>query len=186
MKRLNLQIFADAVDSINKASLVGRSRRVSFMDVGASGAEKFVRMQGFTSMSESKSPNEYSRRYVDEDTERSDVTGYATGQAFSFDRYSPYTVHQKLAEIVDGEKLGSDTHVTIVTVDLFSEGEAKTARKRTYSVVPDSVGDGTDALIYSGTFKAVSDTEVGTATSVDGWKTAVYKAPSDLVIPASK
>ncbi|MEG7531436.1 MAG: hypothetical protein RSF83_08570, partial [Hungatella sp.] len=140
-------------------------------------------MQGFTSMNEQKSPIEYSRRYVDEDTQRNDVTGYAAGQGFSFDRYSPYSVHQKLAEIIDGEKTGSDTHVTIVTVDLFSEGEAKIARKRTYAVVPDSIGDGTDALIYSGTFKAISDAEVGTATSADGWMTAAYKVP---VAPPAK
>lgn len=178
MKRFELQLFAaDVVDNINKAALIGRSKRVAFMGIGESGTEKFVRMQGFTSMNEQKSPTEYGRRYIDEDTQRSDVTGYAAGMGFSFDRYSPYSVHQKLAEIVDGEKLGSDTHVTIVTVDLFGESETKTARKRTYSVVPDSVGDGTDALIYSGTFKAVSDAEVGTATSTDGWATATYKAP---------
>lgn len=177
MERFNLQLFAE-VDGINQAALVGRSKRVAFMNIGESGAEKYVRMQGFTSMNEQKSPTEYSRRYVDEDTQRSDVTGYATGQGFSFDRYSPYSVHQKLADIIDGEKLGSDTHVTIVTVDLFSEEEAKIARRRVYSVVPDTVGDGTDALIYSGTFKAVSDAETGTATSADGWKTATYKSPT--------
>ena len=178
MKRYDLQVFADT-DSISNAALVGRSKRVAFMDVGTESAPKFIRMQGFTSMNDQKSPTEYSRRYVDEDTQRSDVTGYATGQAFSFDRYSPFSVHQKLAEIIDGEKLGSDTHVTIVTVDLFTEGEAKVARKRLYSVVPDSVGDGTDALIYSGTFKAVSAAEVGTATSADGWQTATYAAPTE-------
>lgn len=182
MKRLDLQLFAD---NINAAALVGRSKRVSFMDVGTSGTENLVRMQGFTSMNEQKSPMEYSRKYVDEDMQRSDVSGYATGHAFSFDRYSPYSVHQKLAEIVDGEKLGSDTHVTIVTVDLFSDGESKEARRRTYSVVPDTVGDGTDALIYSGTFKAVSNAEVGTATSADGWMTAIYKAKESQVAPAS-
>ncbi len=178
MKDFDLQLFAvEDVDAISKANLVGRSRRVAFMDIG-SGEEKYVRMQGFTSMNEQKSPTEYSRRYVDEDTQRSDVTGYATAMAFSFDRYSPFSVHQKLAAIIDGEKLGSDTHVTIVTVDLFSDAEAgKVARKRTYSVIPDTIGDGTDALIYSGTFRAVGEFEEGTASSEDGWQTITYKGP---------
>lgn len=173
MKRFELQLFAD-VDNINEAKLVGRSKRVAFMSVGVGDTVKYIRMQGFTSMNEQKSPTEYSRKYVDEDTQRSDVTGYATGMAFSFDRYSPFSVHRELAEIIDGEKLGSDTHVEIVVVDLFTDGEAKTARKRTYSVVPDSIGDGTDALIYSGTFKAVSKITEGTATSSDNWQTLTF------------
>lgn len=180
--RFYLQLFAAESDSINNAKLVGRSKRVAFMNVGTSEEPKFVRMQGFTNLNEQKSPTEYSRRYVDEETQRSDVTGYATGQAFSFDRYSPFSVHQKLADIIDGEKIGTDTHVEIVTVDLFSDGEAKMARKRTYSVVPDSTGDGTDALIYSGTFKAVSKIEKGTATSADNWQTVAYtKTETDSI-----
>lgn len=176
MKKYDFQIFEE-VDNLKEATLVGRSKRVAFMDVGKPESSKFVRMQGFTSMSEQKSPTEYSRRYVDEDTERSDVTGYATAQAFSFDRYSPFSVHKKLADIIDGEKLGSDTHVDIVVVDLFSTGEAKLARKRTYAVIPDTTGDGTDALIYSGTFRAASAIEEGTASSKDGWQTITYTPP---------
>lgn len=174
MGKFNLQIFSAENNNINQAKLVGRSKRVAFMNVGTGEEPKFVRMQGFTNLNEQKSPTEYSRRYVDEETQRSDVTGYATGQAFSFDRYSPYTVHQKLADIIDGEKIGTDTHVEIVTVDLFSDGEEKLARRRTYSVVPDTSGDGTDALIYSGTFKAISGIEEGTATSADKWQTVVF------------
>ena len=168
MKKYDFQMFEE-VDNLKEATLVGRSKRVAFMDVGKPESSKFVRMQGFTSLSEQKSPTEYSRRYVDEDTERSDVTGYATAQAFS--------VHKKLADIIDGEKLGSDTHVDIVVVDLFSTGEAKLARKRTYAVIPDTTGDGTDALIYSGTFRAASAIEEGTASSKDGWQTITYTPP---------
>lgn len=37
----------------------------------------YTRMTGFTSMSESKNSTEYSRQYVDEASERSDVVGYS-------------------------------------------------------------------------------------------------------------
>ena len=37
-------------------------------------------------------------------------------------------VHEALAAISDGELLGSDTHVEIVTVDLFSSAEQKPAK----------------------------------------------------------
>lgn len=157
--------------------LIQRADRVAFMDTDTTGSTPaFTRMTGFTTMTGSKEPKEYSRQYVDESTERSDVVGYAPGVEYSFDRHTNNPVHEKIAEISDKEKVGSDTHVDIVTVDLFTEddeGRCK-AIKRTYAVIPDSDGDGTDALIYSGNFKAVSQIEEGYATSDDEWQTATY------------
>lgn len=178
MTKYNLQFFAETVDDIDDGKLVSRERRVAFMNVGTPEVPSYVRMQGFTSLSDAKSPSEYTRRYVDEATERDDVTGYASTISFSFDRYSPFSVHEKLADIIDGEKLGSDTHVEIVTVDFFTNPTKPVARKRLYSVIPDTTGDGTDALIYSGSFRAIGDPEVGTATSTDNWNTLTYAAPS--------
>lgn len=59
-----------------KKKLVGRHKRVAFMDVAGDG-KTYTRMTGFTSMSESKNASEYSRHYVDEESERTDVVGYA-------------------------------------------------------------------------------------------------------------
>lgn len=170
------------VDKINEAKLVKRSKRLSFMNVGESAESKLVRMQGFTTMSESKSPKQYTRTYADEDSERSDVVGYATQIGYSFDRHSPLSVHEKIAEITDGEYTGSDAYVEIVTVDIFTEGEKKVARKRTYAVMPDTTGDGNDALIYSGNFRAIGEMTLGKATSADNWQTATFTA--DAVAPA--
>lgn len=162
------------VDKLNEGKLIKRSKRVSFMNVGTTDEPKYIRMQGFSSMSESKSAKEYSRQYVDEDTERSDVVGYATQIGYSFDRHSPFSVHEKIAEITDNEYTGSDATVEIVTVDLFTDGDAKVARKRAYSVIPDTTGDGTDALIYSGNFRAAGEFTLGTATSSDKWQTVTF------------
>lgn len=162
-----------------KEVLVKRSQRVSYMDTAASaGPASFERMTGFTAITNTKNPKEYSRQYVDRDTETSDVVGYAPAKEYSFDRYSNNPVHEKIAKIHDGELLGNDTHVDIVTVDLFkksSTGEKYHAEKRTFAVIPDTDGDGTDALTYSGSFKAVSDIEVGYATFAEGdFKKATY------------
>lgn len=162
-----------------KEVLVKRSQRVAYMDTAAStGSASFERMTGFTSITNAKNPKEYSRQYVDMDTETSDVVGYAPAIEYSFDRYSNNPVHEKIAKIHDGELLGNDTHVDIVTVDLFkksSTGEKYHAVKRTYAVIPDSDGDGTDALIYSGSLKAVSAIEVGNVTFAEGdFKKATY------------
>ena len=46
----------------------------------------------------------------------------------------------------------------------------------TWSVIPDTEGDGTDALIYKGSFKAAGEITKGTATTTDGWKTCTFTA----------
>ncbi len=157
--------------------MIQRADRVAFMNTDTAGSTpKFERMTGFTTMSGSKNPKEYNRQYVDESTERADVVGYATSVEYSFDRHTNNPVHDMLAKISDKEKVGSDTHVDIVNVELFTEDDEGRceASKRKYAVVPDTDGDGTDALIYSGTFKAVSSIVEGYATSEDGWKTITF------------
>lgn len=160
-----------------KPKIVRRSQRVAFMDTDTTGSSpELERMTGFTTMTNSKNPKEYSRQYVDEDAERSDVIGYAPSIEFSYDRHTNTPVHDRLSEIHDKELLGDDAHVDIVSVDLFTADEQNRckATKRTYAVISDTDGDGTDAMIYSGTFKSVSEIEEGYATSEDNWKTATY------------
>lgn len=162
--------------------LIGRSKRLAFMNTSTtSGSPTFKRMTGFTSMSEGKEPVEYSRQYVDEDTERTDVVGYATSIDYEFDMYTNDPVAERLAEIADNEILGTDAQVDIVIVDLFTEESGGTckARKRTYSVIPDTSGDGTDALIYSGSFKAASEITEGTCTTEDKWQTCSFAEKSE-------
>lgn len=158
--------------------LVGRHKRVAFMDADGSG-KTFTRMTGFTSLSDGKNSTEYSRQYVDEASERSDVVGYAPAIDYEFDRYTNDPVHEKIAAITDDEILGTEAQVDIVVVDLFEQKTSETtctARKRTWSVIPDTEGDGTDALIYKGSFKAAGEITKGTATTTDGWETCTFTA----------
>ena len=161
----------------SKKKLVGRHKRVAFMDTTGDG-KTFTRMTGFTSLSDGKNSTEYSRQYVDEASERSDVVGYAPAMDYEFDRYTNDPVHVRLAEITDDEILGSDAQVTIVVVDLFDvqteDPNTCTARKRDWIVIPDTEGDGTDALIYKGSFKAAGDAVKGTATTTDNWQTCTF------------
>ena len=158
--------------------LVGRHKRLAFMEVTPSGggAGTYTRMTGFTSLSEGKEATEYSRQYVDEATERTDVVGYATSIDYEFDRYTNDPVCERLSEIADDELVGTDAQVNIVSGDIFTEDKQKRAiaRKRTYSVIPDTTGDGTDAFIYSGAFSAASEITKGYATSEDNWQTCTF------------
>lgn len=146
--------------------LVKRSDKVSFLGCKKDGSEKFNRMRGFTTLSGSKNPTEYSRRYVDEEFETTDVTGYSPSLDFGFDQYIGDPVHEEMVEILDGEKLGTEARRNIVTVDFSQEaGEGSyKAVKREYAIIGDAEGDSMDAYTYSGTFRATGKRVVGTAT----------------------
>lgn len=151
----------------NTEQLVKRSGKVAFMNVGTSEEPKYQRMTKFTEMSQSKNAVEYSRTYVDEDGEVTDVTGYSPEISYAFDQYTGNAVHEKLVDIADNEKTGADALVDILIVDFSkkdSTGSGYEARLRTYSVIPDTEGDSTDAYTYSGTFRKNGKFKVGTAT----------------------
>ena len=154
--------------------IIRRSQRVAFMNTGTAEAPVYTRMTGFTSLAYSKNSKEYTRHYVDEASERSDVVGYAPSIAYAFDRHTGDAVHEKIAKIHDEELLGNDAHVEILTVDLFTADDKGVcaAVKRTYSVIPDKDGDGTDALVVSGTFKSVSEIAKVNATVAAGGASA--------------
>lgn len=146
--------------------LVKRSDKVSFLGCLADDTETFNRMRGFTTLSGSKNPTEYSRRYVDEEFETTDVTGYSPSLDFGFDQYTGDAVHEEIVGILDDEKLGTEARRNIVTVDFSQEaGEGSyKAVKREYAIIGDAEGDSMDAYTYSGTFRATGKRIVGTAT----------------------
>ena len=134
--------------------LVKRNGKVAYMDISTTSVANFQRMRKFTEISKSKNATEYSRTYVDEDGEVTDVTGYSEEISYAFDLYKGNLVHQKIVDITDNEKTGNDALVKILTVDFSKPVECGyEARLRTYSVVPDAEGDSTDAYTYSGAFR---------------------------------
>ena len=146
--------------------LIKRSDKVSFLGCISEGTETFNRMRGFTTLSGAKNPTEYSRRYVDEEFETTDVTGYSPSLDFGFDQYSGDPVHDEMVKILDGEVLGTEARRNIVTVDFSQEaGEGSyKAVKREYAIIGDAEGDSMDAYTYSGTFRSTGKRIVGTAT----------------------
>ena len=150
--------MAEALKIYNRADIV------NFMKVN----DGYKRMQGFTEGGKSLNSTTYDRRYIDEKTERSTVTGYSTEIAYSFDRIVDNAIHEKIAKIHDDELVGES--VEILTVNMTT----KEARLRNYSVIPDTDGDSTDAYTYSGTFHADGDIIVGTAEVATDGMTATF------------
>lgn len=156
-------------------ALKQRSDKVAFYGVpGEASGVTYHRMAGFTDTSISKNPTEYSRRYVDEDAEQTDVTGYSPAIAYAFDSYVGNAVHEDIAKIADGELIGTAAVRSIIVVDMTTTGTAENSRKgimRDYAVIPDSEGDSTDAYTYSGNMRSKSTIEEVEVTSADNWAT---------------
>ena len=157
-------------------TLVKRSDKVSFFGNTSGGDEVFNRMRGFTTLSGSKNPSEYSRQYVDEEFETTDVTGYSPSIDFGFDQYKNDPVHDEMVEILDDEKTGTEARRNIVTVDFSQEaGEGSyKAVKREYAIIGDAEGDSMDAYTYSGTFRSTGKRIVGTATVDENGSVATF------------
>lgn len=156
--------------------LVKRSKKVAFMGVITEpSTETFHRMTKFTDFSKSSNPTEYSRQYVDEDGEVTDVTGYSPEISYAFDYYTGNAVHKDIIDITDNEKVGDDAVRNIIIVDFTRPVESQEdqfyAKKRPYAIIPDSEGDSTDAYTYSGSLKNKGAFEEVKVSSDDDWQT---------------
>lgn len=154
--------------------IYNRADKVNFMGLTLS-ATTFYRMIGFTENGNSLNPSVYERRYVDEKHSRKTVTGYSKEIGYKLDRYTNNDVHDLIANVHDLEE--TDVDVPIVTVDFNKPGTSSGtfyAYKRVYSVIPDTDGDGTDALQYSGKFGSNGDIIEGLATVAADGKTCSF------------
>lgn len=171
----------------DERTLVKRSDKVSFFGNMSTGTEVFNRMRGFTTLNGSKNPKEYSRQYVDEDFETSDVTGYSPSIDFGFDQYMNDPVHDEMVEILDGEKTGTEARRNIVTVDFsrpLDNGGYK-ATKRTYAIIGDNEGDSMDAYTYSGTFRSAGSRIEGKATLNEDSSVVTFTETSNVNLMSS-
>ena len=158
--------------------MIKRSEKLAFMEVGDGENKVFKRMTGFTEFSLSKNPKEYSRKYIDEDMERSEVVGYSPVISYKFDTDPSNSVHQFLTKVADYELLGENAECNIIVADLSSldeQGGAK-AIMRKFSIIPQNEGDDKDTYTVSGSFKAAGVKTFGIATTTDSWQTVTFKA----------
>ncbi len=158
------------------SAVVKRCKKLAFygvpQTVGDEAVYTYYRMKGFDDITTSKNPREYSRQYVDEEFEQTDVVGYNPSIAFGFDRFSDDAVHNDLMEIFNKEKVGADAVRPIIMVDL--EDAEKSAIMREFSVIAESEGSGTDLYKYSGSFRVKGEKVYGTAASDDEWQTCSF------------
>lgn len=165
---------------MEKLDFVKGNEKLPFWGVGDSDVV-YHRMKGFEEFSTSLNPNEYSRKYIDEDYERTDVTHYSPSVSFGFDLIKDNEVHSDIAKMADNEVVGSAAVRSVLIVDLSSESKAGAykAYKRDYEVIMDSE-DGSEMMYkYSGNLKVAGSKVFGTATTTDVWKTAKFTEDSE-------
>ena len=145
--------------------MVKRSDKKAFYGIPGDNGVIYTRMKHFTEISISKNPKEYARQYVDESQERTDVVGYSPSMSYSFDDFSGDEVLTDIVKITNNETLGTDAQREIIQVDFSRPADGGyEAIKRTFAVIADSEGGGTDNYTYSGTFKCVGSKVHGVAT----------------------
>lgn len=157
------------------AEIVKRYKKLAFYGVPTADGEggyTFYRMKGFDEIATAKNPKEYSRQYVDEEFEQTDVVGYTPSITFGFDRFSGDAVHGDIIQIFDNEKVGADAVRPIIMVDMADDENS--AIKRDFAVIAENEGNGLEAYKYSGTFRVKGDKVLGKATSNDGWQTCTF------------
>ena len=156
-------------------SIVKRADRQHYMNTGTALSPVWSQIgEGFTEFKESKNAVSYQRRYINETSKRTDITGYAPEIDYETEIYSDSPAISKIRQITDRELTGDDAKVEIISVDTFEAAVsgAYSAIKRTYTVIPDEIGDGTDALCYTGTMKAAGELTIGRYNPTTGVFTA--------------
>ncbi|MBQ6169791.1 MAG: hypothetical protein IJK30_07540 [Ruminococcus sp.] len=152
------------------SGIVARHKKVAFFGVVSGNTETFTRMPKFTQLTTNKNPMEYSRQYVDEPFQETDVVGYSPSISYAFDRHRSSVVQDDIVKIHDEELIGDDAVRNIVVVDV----ETGEAVQRSYAVIPSTEGDNINVYTYSGNFKTKGELIQGTATSSDDWQTCTF------------
>lgn len=160
---------------LNNSDIVMRTGKLAFYKCREESI--YRRMEGFTEITNSKGTKEYTRQYVDEDFERTDVSGYSPEMSYSFDRYKAHPVLDDIIYITENELIGQSMVRDIVVLDMTTavsnNGTTWTAegKLRRWAVIPDTDGDTTDCMTYSGTFKCRGEMQDIRATTTDDWQT---------------
>lgn len=156
--------------------IVERHKILAFYGVpGTETTVTYHRMKKFTQFSASKNPIEYSRQYVDEPFQQTDVVGFAPSYAYAFDRHTGLDVQNDIIDITDNEKLGDEAVRSIIIVDTTTATGTTTltadAKMRSYSVIPNTEGDNINIYTYSGNLKARGELSDVTVSTSDDWQT---------------
>lgn len=157
--------------------------------------DKYYRLYGFTELSETANPQEYTRKYIDEARERTDIVGMTKTSSFNLDYHEGDLVHADIKNMYDKELTGTNTEREFIAVELFKDvkytekavlgaRETKTGKRailRKYTVIISDSG-GEEAVTFAGSFNVSGDRIEGIAISDDGWQTCTFKKLDEITV----
>lgn len=147
--------------------MIKRSRRVAYISHELLTQNEYVRLGGFTEFSMDYNPKEYTRKYIDEDMERTSVTGYQPTISYKFDYCKGEESQLPFIEVFERGAVGDLAKCKIAIADLEAEDSGKYIGKmREFIIIPSREGDDTDVYTFSGTLKADSETKLGYCTMI--------------------
>ena len=116
---------------------------------------------GFTRFAFSMRPKEYTRTYFDECAPRTDAVGYEDRILYAFEAIEGDRVTSHMLSLL--ASLGGKSRVCVDIVTVAAKaGETSRAKRQRYTLCPDTVGDGCDALTSKGSLRACGAAEYGT------------------------
>ncbi len=117
---------------------------------------------GCLSMTESPSAQTKERKYINEKSKRKNITSYAPSFAFEMLLMFNNPAIRKVYEIYTQRKTGTDTIISMVTVDKFDTSVSGyyPARRGNYAVEVSSCDDDDD-MIIKGNFNGQGDEAIG-------------------------
>lgn len=145
-----------------------RYERIARLNTGTAQSPVWSLMgTGFESLDDARNANVDSTQYVSDVSATNTVTGYSPELSFDGTVIKDDAVVEKLRAIGLAEATGAAAEVEIVEYDLWEVSAVDgtvPARKRTMTVVMDSVGTGAggEKLGFSGTLQAKGDAVDGT------------------------
>lgn len=127
--------------------------------------------EGFLRFEEKKNAKTVYRRYFHAEDIIGDNEGYSAEIIYEAEVVKGSPTICKISEITNREQTGACAVVDVLAVDRFDDGGLPGAYKaylRSYSVIPDSVGEGGEALRISGRLVANGEIRVGQYISSEG------------------
>ena len=153
-----------------------QSDRVLFIEVESKG-HRFKKM---TNKEQGLNPKEEEYSYVDQETDETEVQGYAPEISYDFNADDEIKAQEPVINIYENELSGDKAVVTGIEVFIKEklgghEGNYK-AYKRQFTVVPDTFGGDPGVMVYSGSLKAKGSKEWGYVTTEDNFQTVTFTA----------
>lgn len=116
----------------------------------------------WTTFTESPNAQTKQRKYINEKTERNNITRYAPQWAFEVLLMYNRPEIRKIYNIVKKRKTGQDTVVTLIVVDLFDGADDAYSARMVNAAVQVSSLDDDDDMIIKGMFHNQGDEVLGT------------------------